>query len=416
LKAVVKRSWFRKVAERSSLLSFWTPPVLAAKNTEPPVVGDRAPSARPLSASEGAAGRSAFLEDDQVSAGCFSLLGLGDVREALGPRWPSMKIKVHAIAEASLDRHLSRGDVYDQQDEQTYVVLFARLSQAEAQSRCGVIRKDICRRLLGEGAGSASRIETTVTRMPRVLLTAEDRKDRIRVQLERLSSASPASVKATPQISVSYRNPAASKDAGHAWTSVNWRSSRAGQHRGPSTPRVPAPQEPVWRYEPVWDGRERRLIRFRLLDRSEGRPSLKSDILALRRGAEDVLRLRTSGHRFEVVCPLRHAALFEPDGAAAYLARVRALPRELRTLLTVELTGVRDQAWTGRAVQMTEDLQAAGVRTWARTPLEAVDADTLAPRPPRGADRRALRPVPNPAGPCWRGFARRPEARSCSAA
>lgn len=84
-----------------------------------------------------------------VAAGRFSLIGLAQIRQKLGPRWPQLAQKVHAVAETVINRHLLKGDVFERCSDDSYLVLFARLDKAQADFKCRVISKEIARHLLG---------------------------------------------------------------------------------------------------------------------------------------------------------------------------------------------------------------------------------------------------------------------------
>src|SRR5690606_18075558 len=65
---------------------------------------------------------------ESVSGARFGLVGLTDLREHLGERWPELAERVHGLAQTVISRHLTRGDVFDAHGEDGYVVLFAQLS------------------------------------------------------------------------------------------------------------------------------------------------------------------------------------------------------------------------------------------------------------------------------------------------
>ena len=84
-----------------------------------------------------------------VAGARFSLVGLAELREQLGERWPQLSARVHDLAQAVIQRHLTRGDVFDRHGEDGYVILFTQLTQLQAEFKCRVIAKEIAGKLLG---------------------------------------------------------------------------------------------------------------------------------------------------------------------------------------------------------------------------------------------------------------------------
>src|SRR5580658_3419666 len=58
--------------------------------------------------------------EGSIAGARFSLVGLSELREQLGERWPQLSARVHELAQAVIQRHLSRGDVFDAQGEDSY--------------------------------------------------------------------------------------------------------------------------------------------------------------------------------------------------------------------------------------------------------------------------------------------------------
>lgn len=79
------------------------------------------------------------------------LLGLGQVREALGDRWPELEYRVHRVVERVLDKFLSPEERWCRNGDQGYVVVFARASVEEAAERAARIAEAIEAAVLGAG-------------------------------------------------------------------------------------------------------------------------------------------------------------------------------------------------------------------------------------------------------------------------
>src|SRR3712207_504325 len=74
-----------------------------------------APAPQTVASEPGAA----VAASTEVAAGQFSLVGLTEIRDALGARWEKVAPKVHALAEAVLSSHLRAGDVFERVGDDT---------------------------------------------------------------------------------------------------------------------------------------------------------------------------------------------------------------------------------------------------------------------------------------------------------
>ncbi|MBI2254878.1 MAG: PAS domain S-box protein [Proteobacteria bacterium] len=85
-----------------------------------------------------------------VVAGKLQLVGLEDVKESLGDKWPAIAQRAFAIAERAIKKSLRPGDVFRKTTEDGYLVLFAHLSENEAQFKARAIADEIREKLTGE--------------------------------------------------------------------------------------------------------------------------------------------------------------------------------------------------------------------------------------------------------------------------
>ena len=92
------------------------------------------------------------LTEDQKpgSAGKMSLFGLEDIKAELGDRWESMAERARLVAEQVISRRMAPNDVYAPFDENSFLILFADLSEEQAAIKLTVIANEIHERLLGE--------------------------------------------------------------------------------------------------------------------------------------------------------------------------------------------------------------------------------------------------------------------------
>lgn len=85
-----------------------------------------------------------------VSGGKIHVLGLEAIKTRLGDKWGRMSELVHRYFEAAIRREMAPGDSFAHTSELSYLVLFRGATIAEAQLKCSVVAKEVCKRLFGE--------------------------------------------------------------------------------------------------------------------------------------------------------------------------------------------------------------------------------------------------------------------------
>jgi hypothetical protein len=260
-----------------------------------------------------------------VPAGRLTLMGLSEIREALGSRWEALSEKVHVVAQQVVARHLARGDVFEPHGEDGYVMLFANLSFADAQFKCRVIRNEIAQRLLGSEWPGLSKVTLDCAQIPVATLADGGFEQAFTASFgDRTAAASgtPPTVLASAGADLMRAEPAAQA-------------------------------APSWAYSLVWDFELRALIRFRLIGRdsagvrvhpyqqhNEDRPEallFDQDVKGLGRVAEDLSSLSASGRRLPVILPIHASSLSRASWANAFVAATSQAPRAARGLLTLEI-------------------------------------------------------------------------------
>src|SRR4051812_17922301 len=119
-----------------------------------------------------------------ASAGKMTVLGLDCIRTLLGERWDKTSLSVHRFFESKLQREMRPGDLLYRLDELSYLVVFRRLSVAEAQAKCIAIADQVCRLLFGEDAETV-RIRSVVGTVDnRLLLKDVDVERAVQTALE----------------------------------------------------------------------------------------------------------------------------------------------------------------------------------------------------------------------------------------
>jgi PAS domain S-box-containing protein len=101
-----------------------------------------------------------------IVAGKVQLVGLADVREALGERWREVSASVFALAEHILRRHLGPKDACHRTADDGFLVCFAELGEEEAQDKAQLVAEEIRATLAGVAPELASaRVEGFAARV-----------------------------------------------------------------------------------------------------------------------------------------------------------------------------------------------------------------------------------------------------------
>jgi PAS domain S-box-containing protein len=108
-------------------------------------------TARPIAApsSDGNAMRA-------VVAGKIKLVGLEEVRAALGERWPAKAERAMASAEQIILRNCGPRDTFSRSSDTGFLICFADLSEADASYRAAVLAREIRHHLIGRGENDSS--------------------------------------------------------------------------------------------------------------------------------------------------------------------------------------------------------------------------------------------------------------------
>ncbi len=84
------------------------------------------------------------------AAGKLQLLDLEEIKDKLGDRWQSIADRAMQIAEGIIERRLSSSDVLARYEDDSYVILFADLTEEQARLKAAAIAREVRERLLGE--------------------------------------------------------------------------------------------------------------------------------------------------------------------------------------------------------------------------------------------------------------------------
>ncbi|THD59123.1 hypothetical protein [Phenylobacterium sp.] len=312
---------------------------------------DRGPGG--VSRRRSAAGRPG--EAAVVPVSSFRMVGLAEVQGRLADRWPAVAEKVHATARSVIQRHLVRGDVFDQHGDDGYLVLFATLGPDEAEFKSRIIAREIVERLLGEDEAAGLNIAAHCAAIPAQALVDGD----VAFVLDQALEA--AESKSAPTAPVSEA------------ASAPWVFAADG----------PGAEGATHGYSPVWDTRQMTLLHFRAHasrawaefdDRTRELQAYKSDIALVRAVAVDLRGLAAEGRRLPVTVAIEHSSLSVNSQRASVIQALAVIPGAARKILTLEISAPSDGFWTYGCKSFLEMIRPLGVGLAARVRLDEAQA------------------------------------------
>lgn len=82
-------------------------------------------------------------KERKIVAGSVQLVGMDEIKNSLGSLWENVAGKAYNIAERVIRKNLSEDDVFERKEGGVYVLCFANLSKAEAETRTKQIVSEI---------------------------------------------------------------------------------------------------------------------------------------------------------------------------------------------------------------------------------------------------------------------------------
>jgi len=96
-------------------------------------------------------------------AGKIRLIGLEEVKTALGPRWAEVATRVMASAEHVIQRRCGPRDTWSRSTDGGFLICFADATEQEAAFRAATIAREVRVRLIGEGELSTTALVSAIT-------------------------------------------------------------------------------------------------------------------------------------------------------------------------------------------------------------------------------------------------------------
>ena len=94
------------------------------------------------------------------------IISLKDFRDAVAAKWLRLSDKVAMLTRTIIARHLGKGDLFAQADDETFVLAMPTLGRQQARQRVVSIAQDLSDRLLGDGTVAGRRPEALAANIP----------------------------------------------------------------------------------------------------------------------------------------------------------------------------------------------------------------------------------------------------------
>jgi hypothetical protein len=295
-----------------------------------------------------------------LQASRLNIIGLKRVKERFGVAWQRVADRADRIARNVIERHLDPGDIYATWGEDTYITVFARLSEQEARIKCYLVGNEIVRTLLGDDASEYLEVKTAVARVDGgVDLRAVGSMDQL---FEGADVISPLAPPAEPVPAAAKAGVDARGDAPGSKPDMDL--GRAPVQRGrPVTAGDEATRANVlagvdFVFRPMWDPTRNVIatylcvprVRLSDVDGAVGDASLAvagdSDAMAQLDGAtiarttQDLKTMAADGRRLIIAMPIHFETLCSAALRRRCAAEIGAIAEPMKQYLVVEVVGV----------------------------------------------------------------------------
>jgi hypothetical protein len=109
----------------------------------------------------------------RIQAGNLQMIGLQDIREAIGDAWPQRRESIHRIVDGVIRHRIHPGDVHYRLENDEYLVLFTQLTHAQARAKADAIATEAQKLLLGELPGCDIHVTSSVAEVDHDFVTSK---------------------------------------------------------------------------------------------------------------------------------------------------------------------------------------------------------------------------------------------------
>lgn len=291
----------------------------------------------------------------KISAGRLQMVDLAGLREHLGGQWEKGGEMIHQMAAGVIKRHLGRADVMSRHKDDSYIVLFAELSEEEAQIKAKFIADEIEERLLGASSGEhAIKVKSVVAHVDGSVAFKELDGDAL---IERLMA------EAEEQFA---KHSAQLEGEQHAASSLDDRYEV--------------------RFSPIWYVPKQvvsaHLCRIETRDGADAMakiPDAKTregiDHFALQHGVERLVDQLSKGQVEVVMVPVHYETLMDDHGLRRYIEAMSKVPEQCRHLICHQIQRVPNELAPARFNSVMSTL-----KQYSRAIICLVALDVHSPR------------------------------------
>ncbi len=307
-----------------------------------------------------------------LQASRVNIIGLKRVKERFGDDWKRVAERADRIARNVIERHLDPGDIYATWGIDSYVTVFARLSEQEARVKCYLIGNEIVRTLLGDEASEYLEVKTAITRVDgSVDLQAVGSMETLFEGAEVISPLAPPSepVPASP-------GPA---DAMGAELGLSF---MAIERDKPATPAENPPASATdlligvdFVFRPMWDPMRNVIATYRCIpqvrlsdiDGAAGDASLavagdaeamaRLDSATIARMKADLKTMAADGRRLIIAMPIHFETLCSAAQRRRATSELGAIPELMKQYLVIEIVDVPSGVLKSRLMEVIAPLR-----------------------------------------------------------
>lgn len=311
-----------------------------------------------------------------LQASRVNIIGLKRVKEHFGDEWQRVADRADRIARNVIERHLDPGDVYAAWGLDTYVTVFARMSEQEARVKCYLIGNEIVRTLLGDEASEFLEVKTAVTRIDgSVDLKAAGSMDRLFAGAEVIGPLAPPS-EAAPA-------PDAPPDSAGSMGAELGLSFLPIERDRPAAPVVPESDGVRanllvgidFVFRPMWDPTRNVIATYRCipqvrlsdLEGGGGDASLavagdaeamaRLDSAVIARIKADLKAMAVDGRRLIIAMPIHFETLCSAAQRRRSVGEIAAIPEPMKQYLVIEVIDVPSGVLKSRLMEVIAPLR-----------------------------------------------------------
>lgn len=258
-----------------------------------------------------------------VDSGQVHLLGLTELKQDLGDKWPELRGRILNSLERIITTRISKKDVFFSRSDEEHIIVFSNASENAARLTCAKILQELSEQYLGSSDTSRIIVKTAVGKIEGKLLFSAKSLDEI------------------------------FQENANAELSLN-----KGETKGPLGNHFSEEENPYYLvYAPVWDAvnetistyivNVRSIDRYKnsyfgykvLIDPSFAEKMIELDHFVLEETIETMDDLFINNFRAIFSIPVCYETLFNSDMLQEYLSHCKNIPKALRKYITFNLIG-----------------------------------------------------------------------------